>query len=126
MLPRIFQRWNKISEITLVTSVLASDEAPTAQVHHDRIARATDAKLMQARLHLGREAEEGGGAAVVPNQHSQFIKDFFSTETSESRALIGPSDNFGEVVVQEFRELGDTMANDIMKQFSRQSTHPMG
>src|SRR5262249_8591652 len=120
MFPRTLKRRNKKSEITFIAPVYVPKKTSAGMVHHDGVNRAADTELIQPRLYLGREAEEGGRTAFVPNQDSQLIQDFFPAKTPEQRALIRPGNNLGDVVIKKFGQLGNPMANDIMKQIARQ------
>ena len=125
VLPRILQRGNKKGEITLITPLLISDEAPTDLIHDDGIARSADPELAQTRLNLRREAEESGRTAPVPDHHAQFIQNFLSAEAPESRALMRPGIDFGEIVVEEFGQSGDSVADNVVKQLPWQLPHPV-
>ena len=94
-------------------------------VHHDRTRRSANAQQIQPRLQLGGEAEECGGSLTIAQEHSQFIKDLPAPEAAQLGALVGAGHHLDRAVIEKLRQLGDPVADDVVKQLAGQAAHPV-
>src|SRR5262245_5950149 len=87
VLARVDDRRKQKGEIALVTAILMPHQAAAHQVDADRLLRPANPELVQPGLDLRGEAERGGGAALIPDLHTEFVDHVLTTEGAKLRAL---------------------------------------
>ena len=114
MFPSIFQRWNKIGEITFIRATLVPNEASSDNVRSHRAGWAVKAQLVMP-FDLSRKAEQRRGVALVPDENPELVQDFPSTEAPKLLTLMGRSNNFDQVIIKKLSQFGNSVADDVVK-----------
>src|SRR6266699_725494 len=94
-------------------------------VHQDRTARPEEPELLNRGVDLGREREVCRQFATVGNDDPQFIDNVALAGAPQrgTRKSLSQDGQLGRI--QEFGDLGDAMADDVLQKFAWQSTNPV-
>ena len=114
MFPSIFQRWNKIGEITFIRATLVPNEASSDNVCGHRTGGAVKAQLVKP-FDLSRKAEQRRCVVLVPDEDPELVQDFPSTEAPKLLTLMGRSNNFDQVIIKKLSQFGNSVADDVVK-----------
>jgi hypothetical protein len=119
---------NRVYELLSMTDIsLAAqlNERFLVLIENKAVLLAINSELMQSRPHLGRKSKIGSRAFVVADNDSQVIDNFLFAHAPENWTGESISHQLGSAAVDELRDPGDAVADDVLQELSRQTSHPM-